>query len=240
MWFKFCPVRSTKSNFKRSCFFICNHFQSAHYTTMKKVIPLFLLATVFFSCGENITEEKDVSFEITSTPILKNEVSFINPPIKELNVPKESFTVSAQLGDTLFYKSGSILIFPKNSFVDASGNIIKGDVKVEYREFSDPFDFFVSGIPMDYDSSGVNYQFESSGMCEVVAFQNNNPVFVNQNAQPEINMVSGTNSPSHNLYQLDTIKRNWMCKGKPAINDLTKAKELVYGKKKINRKKLKN
>ena len=205
---------------------------------MKKVIPLFLVATVLFSCGENTIKEKDVSFDRTSTPILKNEVSFINPPIIGLNVPKESFTVNAQLGDTLFYKSGSILIFPKNSFVDASGNIIKGDVKVEYREFSDPFDFFVSGIPMDYDSSGVNYQFESSGMCEVVAFQNNNPVFVNQNAQPEINMVSGTNSPSHNLYHLDTVKRNWMCKGKPAINDLTKAKELVYGKKKINGKKV--
>ena len=205
---------------------------------MKKVIPIFLVATVLFSCGENITEEKDFSFGRTSTPILKNEVSFINPPIKGLNVPKESFTVNAQLGDTLFYKSGSILIFPKNAFVDASGNIIKGDVKVEYSEFSDPFDFFVSGIPMDYDSSGVNYQFESSGMCEVVAHQNNNPVFVNQNAQPEINIVSGTNSPSHNLYQLDTVKRNWMCKGKPVINDLTKAKELVYGKKKINVKKV--
>jgi hypothetical protein len=217
---------------------VCNHFESVHYITMKKVVPLFLVAVVLFSCDENTTEEKDVFFEKTLTPILKNEVSFINPPIKGLNVPKESFTVNAKLGDTLFDKSGSILIFPKNSFVDASGNIIKGDVKVEYREFSDPFDFFVSGIPMDYDSSGVNYQFESSGMCEVVAHQNNKSVFVNQNAQPEINMVSGTNSPSHNLYQLDTVKRNWMCKGKPAINDLTKAKEVVYGKKKINRKKV--
>ena len=126
---------------------VCNHFESVHYITMKKVVPLFLVAVVLFSCDENTTEEKDVFFEKTLTPILKNEVSFINPPIKGLNVPKESFTVNAKLGDTLFDKSGSILIFPKNSFVDASGNIIKGDVKVEYREFSDPFDFFVSGIP---------------------------------------------------------------------------------------------
>ena len=218
---------------------VCNHFESVHYITMKKVVPLFLVAVLLFSCDENAIKEKDVFFEKTLSPILKNEVSFINPPIKGLNIPKELFTVNAQLGDTLFYKSGSILIFPKNAFVDASGNIIKGDVKVEYREFSDPFDFFVSGIPMDYDSSGANYQFESSGMCEVLAHKNNKPVFVNKNAQPEINMVSGTDSQMHNLYKLDTVKRNWTCKGKPEINNLGKVKVVVYNKKEINGKEFK-
>ena len=70
-------------------------------------------------------------FGETLNSVLKNEVPFINPPIKGLNVPKESFTVNAQLGDTLFYQSGLILIFPENAFVDASGNIIKGDVNNE-------------------------------------------------------------------------------------------------------------
>ena len=206
---------------------------------MKKVIPLFLVAIVLFSCDENTIEEKNIFFEKTLTPILKKELSFINPPIERLNIPKEAFTVNAQLGDTLFYKSGSILIFPKNSFVDASGNIIKGYVKVEYREFSDPFDFFVSGIPMDYDSSGVNYQFESSSMCEVLAHQKNKPVFVNKNVQPEINMVSETDSQKHNLYKLDTAKRNWTFRGKPEINNLGETKVLAFDKKEINGKEVK-
>ena len=81
---------------------VCNHFESVHYITMKKVVPLFLVAVLLFSCDENAIKEKDVFFEKTLSPILKNEVSFINPPIKGLNIPKELFTVNAQLGDTDF------------------------------------------------------------------------------------------------------------------------------------------
>lgn len=44
-------------------------------------------------------------------------------------------------------------------------------VKITYREFADPIDFFVSGIPMEYDSAGRKYNFESSGMCEINAYK---------------------------------------------------------------------
>jgi hypothetical protein len=104
--------------------------------------------------------------------------------------------------------------------LDAAGNIIKGMVKVTYREFADPVDFFVSGIPMQYDSAGTKYNFESSGMCEINAYQDNKAVFVNPKAKPQINL-SGTNkSPMHNVYFLDTVSRSWKFVGKDFITEV--------------------
>ena len=151
---------------------------------------------------------------------IKNIVAFINPPLPQINVPFSEYVFNAQEGQTIYYNSGSIIHFPPSAFVDEANNIIKGMVKISYREFADPLDFFVSGIPMQYDSAGKKYDFESSGMCEINAFKDNKAVFVNPNAKPEINL-SGTNkSALHNLYYLDTAKRNWEFMGKDIITEV--------------------
>ena len=124
------------------------------------LLALPLSVTLFLACGQNeLNEEK----AITTT------ARFVQPPIPEVNVPYQDYSVEAEKGDTLLYESGSILVFPSNSFVDKNGNLVKGKVKVKYREFSNPIDFFFSGIPMNYDSAGTKYNFESSGMCEILA-----------------------------------------------------------------------
>lgn len=151
---------------------------------------------------------------------IKNIFAFINPPLPKINVPFSEYVFDAQEGQTIYYNSGSIIHFPPSAFVDEANNIIKGMVKISYREFADPLDFFVSGIPMQYDSAGKKYDFESSGMCEINAFKDNKAVFVNPNAKPEINL-SGTNkSALHNLYYLDTAKRNWEFIGKDIITEV--------------------
>lgn len=149
------------------------------------------------------------------------EVSFINPPLKGIDIAYEAYTLDAERGDTLYCPSGSILLFPPNAFVDKNGAIIKGEVKVEYREFNDPIDFFVAGISMAYDSAGVNYQFESSGMCEILASQKGEPLFVNPQSQPLINLKSMTTDATHRIYYLDTLKRAWSYKAIPEVAEFT-------------------
>jgi hypothetical protein len=150
----------------------------------------------------------------------QNNIPFINPAFKEVNIPFEEYSFIAEEGDTLFYKTGSILLFPPNSLIDKSGNVVSGKVKIRYREFLNPLDFFISGIPMEYDSSGTKYIFESAGMCEINAYKDDVPVYVNPKSKPEINLATNNHDAAFNLYFLDTIHKEWINKGKDFITDL--------------------
>jgi hypothetical protein len=198
------------------------------------------LAILVSSCsGESKDSEtsKEKTIEIssdTTITIPENESThFINPPLDGVNVPFHVESISATEGGELFYESGSIVSFPPNAFVDANGNVIKGKVEVKYREFNDPVEIFLSGIPMTYDSAGVQYDFESAGMTELLAYSEDTPCFVNPESQPEINMITNDSRSVHNLYYLDTVTQQWINKGKDEITDVKEAnKELEKSKTK--------
>ncbi|MFT7612791.1 MAG: hypothetical protein ACI9J3_001757, partial [Parvicellaceae bacterium] len=144
---------------------------------------------------------------------------FIASPMDGINVEFDNYSFNAEEGTTIIHKSGSILHFPANSMVNAAGNVVTGQVNIDYREFSDPVDFFLSGITMNYDSAGTDYMFESAAMCEVRASQNGEKLFVNADNQPEVNLVSNDQNPEHNLYFLDEETECWVNKGKDFITD---------------------
>jgi hypothetical protein len=177
-------------------------------------IPIVLF--VFASC-----QSKD---EKKAAPATVSTQSFIRPPLKNVDVPYEEYQVDAAKGDTLFPETGSIILFPPNAFVDKEGKRITGNVQVKYREFNEPIDFFLSGIPMDYDSAGKKMTFESAGMCEVLAFKDGQPVFVNPNSKPEINLVSNDAKPNYNLYYLDTVQQKWIVKNGQTVTVLERGK----------------
>ena len=154
-------------------------------------------------------------------------VKFVNPPIKQADVPFSDYVVDASKGDTIMYKSGSVLLFPPNAFLDKNGNVVKGNINIKYREFSNPVDQFLSGIPMDYDSGGVRYTFESAGMVDIQAFKNGEPVFVNKNSKPEINLASSNIDPTQNLYYLDTVTQQCVNRGKSEILVMGKSNVVV-------------
>jgi hypothetical protein len=138
----------------------------------------------------------------------------INPPLPGINIPVTVYKVIAEKGATLDFKTGSKILIPKNSFTDTNGKLIKGEVELHYREFRDPVDFFVSGIPMTYDSAGVRYHFESAGMMEIQAYQNGKPLAVASEKSINIELASVRQGPEYNLYKLDTLANNWSCLGK--------------------------
>ena len=125
---------------------------------------------------------------------------FIQPPIPGAEMPYLTYRVSAKSGGVINYPTGSVIIIPANAFVNNNGQRVNDSVDVQYREFHNPLEIFLSGIPMNYDSAGKSYTFESSGLCEVLAYKDGVPVFVNPKSKPEINLVSDNNSQTHNLY----------------------------------------
>ena len=172
-----------------------------------------LIASVIFITTKN-------NNEALVTNNLAEFKSFIKPPMPQLNVPYEKFTYDAEIGDTLFTKNGSILIFPKNAVLNNKGQIVTGKIEIRTREFNDPLDYFIAGIPMTYDSASVKYTFISSGMIDIKAYQNNELLFVNPNAKPQLNLVSTNKETNTNLYLLDTVTGQWINKGKDEVNDV--------------------
>ncbi len=150
--------------------------------------------------------------------------AFINPPVPGVNVDYENFSFDAEKGDTLYYHTGSVLIFPKNALVDAHGKPVSGKVRIAYREFLDPVDFYFAGIPMNYDSGGTVYNFESAAMCEIKGFQDSTAIFVNPAAKPELILSTANSSTEQNLYYLDTLQKRWINKGKDVVTVLSETK----------------
>jgi hypothetical protein len=138
------------------------------------------------------------------------EKNKITPPLKNVNIDYKNFSVDAKRGSTIkYYETGSVITIPDSAFVDMNGKIIIGKVDIKYREFHNPVDFFVSGIPMTYDSAGTQYQFESAGMLEILAFQHNKPVFVNPEKKIIVEMLSPQTEDKYNIYKYNSVSGNW-------------------------------
>lgn len=197
-------------------------------------IAASIIATtiILFNINSNKHVNEKQAIVKAEQPAINNKRPFINPPLANINVPLSEYSFDAEKGDVIYHSTGSVIYFPPAALVDAFGNIVKGMVTVTYREFADPIDFFVSGIPMQYDSAGVKYNFESSGMCEINAYKDNKAVFVNPAAKPQINLSTNNKNPLHNLYFLDTIAKTWKFTGKDIITEI---KNTVVAKPGVSR-----
>lgn len=142
---------------------------------------------------------------------------FINRPYSNLDVKFSSYIVNAARGGELTHPSGTKIRIPANAFAGQDGKAVDGKVELKYREFRDPVDFLVSGIPMSYDSAGTTWQFESAGMMEILAYKDGQQLNVNDGKIIEVEMPSKYDGSKYNLYQLDTAARNWIYKGKDKI-----------------------
>ncbi|MEW6470356.1 MAG: hypothetical protein AB1458_15685 [Bacteroidota bacterium] len=163
----------------------------------------------------------DYTYNHSDSVKFVGKAPFINPPFKNLDKEFNTYKVDASKKTEISYPSGSKVIFPKDAFMDAAGNIVKGEVEVKYREFHDPVDFFLSGIPMTYDSAGKTYTFESAGMLELYAFQNGEVVRVNPSKRIDIELASRQKG-KFNVYQLDTAGKNWVYKGVDKVKEPVK------------------
>ena len=144
--------------------------------------------------------------------------SFINPPIPELDIKNESYYVNADKGGKIKHHTGTEITIPEGAFMDEEGNIVEGEVEIQYREFHDQADIFLSGIPMDYDSAGKKQIFESAGMMEIRGFQNGKRLKIVPEKNFVICMHSKNPDPKFNIYYLDEQKEKWEYEGKDSIS----------------------
>lgn len=126
----------------------------------------------------------------------------------------------AENGAVFQTPTGTKIIIPENAFTDNNGAQVNGPVSMSFREFHNIPQIFLSGIPMQYDSAGEKYTFVSAGMFELLAFQNGKPLQVSNGKQLNVDLVSASNDPSHNLYYLDTLKNKWLYLGESSFESM--------------------
>jgi hypothetical protein len=79
-------------------------------------------------------------------------------------------------------------------------------VTFKFREFLDQKDVFLSDIPMAYDSSGSKYNFVSDGMFELLAYQNDSPIFIEQGKSVKVELASKQTGNNYNSYYYSAKK----------------------------------
>ncbi len=158
------------------------------------------------------TLTEDSSSEVNTTlaadETKEKHVPLIDPPVK--GYEKEFLTAMINVAEGGEVKLGeSTINVPSNAFLDAEGNLLKGDVELRYREFNDVLDIFLSGIPMEYDSAGVNYTFESNGMFELRGFQKGAEVMIAPEKDLEVKMEIAERMAGFSEYYLNEETGVW-------------------------------
>jgi hypothetical protein len=160
-----------------------------------------------------------------TTEKVKTSVS-IQPPLPELDIPYQQFEINPNQSNVLVSKGGAKINIPANAFLDKDGKVVQSKVKVSFREFYNPLDFYLAGIPMNYSENGIEKAFESGGMVEINASTNNTQVFVNKENKIKVDVLSWTKSKDFNLYDLDSKTGTWIDKGKDKIEVISKSDAL--------------
>ncbi|HEV7232163.1 MAG TPA: hypothetical protein VGO45_12580 [Bacteroidia bacterium] len=146
----------------------------------------------------------------------------VAPPLQKLDIPYQNYKMDAAKGGEFKSKNGSRIRIPKNAFADSKGAPLQGEVELRFREFKDPVDFFLGGIPMSYDSAGVRHQFESAGMIELLGYKDLKPVYIIPGKKVEVELDTRYSGPSYSVYKFDTASCNWTFIGKDKVRHLDK------------------
>ena len=139
----------------------------------------------------------------------------VNPPIKGIDVERINYTINPTIENVVTYPSGTKIRIPANAFINKNGDSINSTITLSYREFRDPVDFLVSGIPMKYDTEGVVTNFESAGMFEMTASANSEPLKLAPDKKIDMNFATTSIDSTYNFYTFNDNTGNWEYLNKP-------------------------
>ena len=185
----------------------------------------FVLGTLllfFFSTKKEVKEAEQTT-NLT-------EEKALNKPF-DVKLVRDTFIVISELGGEFTYKNTKIII-PENAFVDSNGSLIKGEVKITYKEFHTAAEAFVAGIPMTYDSTETEFHFETAGMFEIRGFKNGESILLSKPI--EVQLASLNEANRFNQYYFDEVEDEWNYIKRDSI--IKPAKLELVDKKEISKK----
>ncbi|HEY1040565.1 MAG TPA: hypothetical protein VGF30_14225 [Bacteroidia bacterium] len=177
--------------------------------TTKRIAPYvgvgILLTILLFAACNNQTK-----LSTTST------ISVVKPAFKGMDVVASNFIIDPSVSDTITTTSGSKIIIPANSLLDADGNPIKEPCVISYREFMNPADIMLSGIPMSFKSkdANINKNFTSAGMFELNGKTQSGKEVTISNSNPlSVQLASNISTQGYSNFYLNQQTGEWIYTG---------------------------
>jgi hypothetical protein len=115
----------------------------------------------------------------------------IQEPLSE-TVPFEHEEFNAKDGFEYHRPSGTHIKIPEFAFQDENGNIINGNVALQFREFHTAEAIFLSGIPMQLSNDRDQFM-QSLGMVELRAFQDGKELELRPGKKVRVDLASMEN-----------------------------------------------
>lgn len=177
------------------------------WTILLASVALFTtLFFINFSSSEKTEAKADVSKKQRQKAVKSTKIKSLIPELDVKFVKKDrngkALKVDNAKGGNFILENGTRINIPKNTFTDKKGKLIKGKVKVDYREFHTGLEIVASGIPMTYK----NGHFESAGMFEIRGRQGKKEVKIAPKKSIEVAMASFGKDEEYEHYYLNQEK----------------------------------
>lgn len=158
---------------------------------MKKSI---LIAAVFGTLAVTSCKKEE-----PTPPPVNNTSSLSNYFTNNLNDEKQAFTINASTYNEIVGAEGVKIMIPANSFKDASGNNVTGNMTIELIEILDQSKMILTGMPTTSNGSLL----VSGGQLNVKATQSGSQVYLKNTSS--IQVMVPTSAPDMNMALFDGI-----------------------------------
>ena len=166
----------------------------------RPIRALFLLALLPFGCL--FLQYGEAEPLAAAAP----PASIFAPPLGLDLTPEETVTVAAE-GGMLVLASGTRIAVPEDAFIDTAGHAISEPVALTVREFHNPIETWLGGIPMQ---AGKDAVLRSAGMMEIRGYTPDGAeVELAPNAQIQLDWFSVDDNPDYVTWALDTASGVW-------------------------------
>ncbi|MES2132692.1 MAG: OmpA family protein [Bacteroidota bacterium] len=130
----------------------------------------------------------------------------------------ERFTLNEDSGGVVKSDSTTLTISP-NSFLNADGSAVSGNITITYQKYEGPVDFLLGDIPMTTGSGHNMLLFESGGMFKILANQKGNPLKLKGTTDKQISIEMPLKKiPDQNFYRFDSLDHHWVDSGTPVTD----------------------
>lgn len=157
-----------------------------------------------------------------SEKVTKKETFYpaVAPPFKGVDVPFQKLSVNATSGGVLRLANGTKINVPANAFTNAAGQVVSGQVELQYREFHNAAELLASGIIMHDPKTGVYMQ--TAGMFQLVGKQGGETVNIAEGKTLNVDMASFVNDGTvFDKFYLQEKEAKWdnlgACPAKPNL-----------------------
>lgn len=185
-----------------------------------KTIPLlsFVLIVCMAACKQKtevVNTDVPTNVPVTQTAsIAPPAYAKIAPPIEGLDPGYKRFTIHSEKAKVLRLSSGTRISVPASAFVDEKGQPVSGKVELQYREFHDAVDIFVSGIPMEIMTDKGEQVLETAGMFDIRAHQNGKALSLAEGKTLKVEMASRQKGAAYDVYHFGENTTGWQKIGK--------------------------